>query len=485
MRHVEQIVGRARRLVARVSQSIAESRPRRHDSAFRLEGLQRHRRGMQAVCFCAVALLVVSAIDSYVADPDRFYVLLWIRAAGAAVCIVILALLSRRNGAVWSRWLALAFVVTIALVLHALAIETGGQASPQYDRLNLLILALAVFATWSASWAALACALIIGVYLVGTAAADGLNANHFVVQNLGRMIAAAVVTIGATTIRERRRWQAFLAHRQLGETHVQRLESEQRYRLLVETAGSAIVVLASDYRIVDFNREAEMLYGCSRDEVMGKNYLALFLPARLVGAFQGLIEGVLAGNPVRAIESPVRSRTGEVRMVIWNVTRVDAGNGSAVGVICVGQDITERKRAADEVERLNRELEQRAVQTRTSELRASEARFPHLRLSADRHHHHRCRWPCARRQSGSAIDARLQPRRAAGDDPARSHRRARPHAQPQCLHAVVPAPWHRPVDRQALRESQRRRGLGARGVGGRTRRARPVRLRPDDGRGRD
>src|SRR6185369_15480587 len=193
------------------------------------------------------------------------YVLLWIRAAGAAVCIVILALLSGRSGAAWSRWLSLAFVVTITLVLHALAIETGGQASPQYDRLNLLILGLAVFATWSASWATLACALIIAVYLVGTAAADGLNANHFVVQNLGRMIAATVVTVGATTIRERRRWQAFLAHRQLGETDAKRRESEQRYRLLVETAGSAIVVLASDYRIVDFNREAEMLYGCSRD----------------------------------------------------------------------------------------------------------------------------------------------------------------------------------------------------------------------------
>ena len=61
-------------------------------------------------------------------------------------------------------------------------------------------------------------------------------------------------------------------------------------------------------------------------------------------------------------------------MVLWNITRVDAADATALGIIGVGQDITERKRAVDEVERLNRELEQR-VQARTSELRASEERF--------------------------------------------------------------------------------------------------------------
>ena len=72
---------------------------------------------------------MVSAIDSYVADPDRFYVLLWIQPrAQRSSCHCHLALLSRHcNGAVLVRSAgALAFVVTVALLLHALAIETGG-----------------------------------------------------------------------------------------------------------------------------------------------------------------------------------------------------------------------------------------------------------------------------------------------------------------------------------------------------------------------
>ena len=177
---------------------------------------------------------------------------------------------------------------------------------------------------------------------------------------------------------------------------------------------------------------------------MGQNYLASFLPARLVGAFQGLIGGVLAGNPVRAIESPVRSRTGEAAHGDLECHARRCGNGSAVGVICVGQDITERKRAADEVERLNRELEQR-VQTRTSELRASEARCHHpstqrrvgiVTTDADGR--------CARRQPGSAVDARIQPRRAAGERPLHDLTAARPTAcaaaMPSRRCASTPAP---------------------------------------------
>ena len=56
------------------------------------------------------------------------------------------------------------------------------------------------------------------------------------------------------------------------------------------------------------------------------------------------------------------------------MTRVWTAGSEPLGVIAVGHDITERKRAAEEVQRLNQELEQR-VQTRTAELRASEERF--------------------------------------------------------------------------------------------------------------
>src|SRR5262249_46594506 len=200
---------------------------------------------------------------------EHFAVLLQIRIAGAACLMAIFLLLRSPVGMRRPRELALLFVLAMAGMMHALALQTGGQTSLQYDRMNLLILGLAVFTTWSVRWAALACALVIGVYLVGSGLAGGITANHFFVQNLARMIAASTVTVGATAVRERLRWRAFRDHQALNEADAKRHESEQRYRLLVETAGSAIIMLAPDRRVLEFNREAEILYGRSRHELIG------------------------------------------------------------------------------------------------------------------------------------------------------------------------------------------------------------------------
>lgn len=365
---------RMRRHARRAKQWLATMRQSRRDDAFAAEGLARCRRGMQVFCWFALALLITSVIDSWFADRERFPVLLQIRLVGLAVLLGIFALLSTRYGLQWSRVLALVFVVAMSATMHALAVQTGGQVSPQYERMNLAILGLAVFATWPAGWAALACALVIGVYLLGTATADGIAPNHHMVQNLARMVAASVVTVGATVVRERLRWRSFRDRCALSDAHAKRHESEQRYQLLVETAGSAIIVLSPDRRILEFNREAEVLYGRPRDEVLGGDYAALFLPEARRADFALLLERVLAGESIRAIESPVRSRQGERRFVLWNVTRVCLTGTEPLRAIAVGHDISERKRAEEEVQRLNLELEQR-VQMRTAELQASEERF--------------------------------------------------------------------------------------------------------------
>ena len=363
-----------RRYAEQARQWLATGGRPGRDDAYEAEGLARCRRGLQVFCLFGLALLTASALDTYFADPDRFGVLFGIRIAGAAALVAIFVLLVSRFGERRPRQLALLFVVSMSAMMHALAVETGGQMSPQYDRMNLLILGLAVFVTWSAVWAAVACSLVVAVYLLGTSAMDGVGANHFIVQNLGRMLASTSVTVGATVVRERRRWRAFCDQRALSEADVQWRESEQRYRLLVETARSAIIVVSPDRRILEFNREAEILYGRARQQVLGGDYAALFVPEALHPGFNSLLASVLAGESIHGIESPVRSHQGERRVVLWNVTRVRVAGGAPFGAIAVGQDITERKRAEEEVQRLNAELEAR-VQTRTAELLASEERF--------------------------------------------------------------------------------------------------------------
>ena len=55
--------------------------------------------------------------------------------------------------------------------------------------------------------------------------------------------------------------------------------SEDRYRSVVELAGSVIVIIDDDNRIVEFNRAAEAFYGLPRNVVIGKEFLQRCVPA--------------------------------------------------------------------------------------------------------------------------------------------------------------------------------------------------------------
>jgi len=128
-------------------------------------------------------------------------------------------------------------------------------------------------------------------------------------------------------------------------------KSEKRFRSLVDTAVSVILCLSPDYRITEFNPEAERLYGYKREEVLGKDYLKLFIPEAERDAISADIKKVLSGEPTKGFENPVLSQDGTERILAWNVNRMLDSQNRPIGIIAVGQDITERKKM-EEVLRL-------------------------------------------------------------------------------------------------------------------------------------
>ncbi len=122
-------------------------------------------------------------------------------------------------------------------------------------------------------------------------------------------------------------------------------ESEERFRSLIRTAPSVILYLSPDYRILEFNREAERVYGCSREEVLGKDYFELFLSENVKGAVAADLKKVLSGEPTRGFENVVRVHDGSEHVLAWHVSRMLDSHGQPSGIIAVGHDVTERKQA--------------------------------------------------------------------------------------------------------------------------------------------
>ncbi|GAH31182.1 unnamed protein product, partial [marine sediment metagenome] len=147
-----------------------------------------------------------------------------------------------------------------------------------------------------------------------------------------------------------------------------------RFRSVVQTAGSVILVLSPEHRILEWNEQAERLYGRQRREVLNKDYLELFVPEQARSALAADIKEALSERMAISFENQVRTFDGSERILLWNVSPLFGVKAQSIGVIAVGQDITARRRMEDELRNQHEYLE-RMVDERTTNLKQANERL--------------------------------------------------------------------------------------------------------------
>ena len=136
-------------------------------------------------------------------------------------------------------------------------------------------------------------------------------------------------------------------------------ESREQFRTVVHVALDAIVMCDAQGRISLWNRSAERMFGYSAAEAMGQNLHKLLAPVRLHEAHaRGFAEYVRTGSgPAvgKVLELPALHKDGHEFPVELSLAPVRlAGEWHAVAVV---RDVSERKRAQEELERRAAALE--------------------------------------------------------------------------------------------------------------------------------
>src|SRR6266581_7964471 len=149
-----------------------------------------------------------------------------------------------------------------------------------------------------------------------------------------------------------------MAHRGFREANMALRQSEERYRSLVENAKDVIFTLSTDGRITSLNPCFETITGWSLAEWMGRPFAPLVhlddLPVALV-----FFQRVLRGETLPIFELRLRVKSGEyIHGEFTNTPLIK--DRQVVGVLGIGRDITERKRAQEALRRLNETLEEEA-----------------------------------------------------------------------------------------------------------------------------
>jgi PAS domain S-box-containing protein len=138
-------------------------------------------------------------------------------------------------------------------------------------------------------------------------------------------------------------------------------ETRARLAAIVESSNDAITSASLDLRYTSWNDGAERMFGHSAEQMLGRPLTALMPEERREEAL-GVLRRVMADGRVGHLETVRTGEDGSPVYVAFTYSPIRDSSGKVVGVSAIGQDITQRKRAETDRERLlQAEQEARAL----------------------------------------------------------------------------------------------------------------------------
>ena len=133
--------------------------------------------------------------------------------------------------------------------------------------------------------------------------------------------------------------------------------------LLIDTANAPIFGIDAQGNVNEWNQRAEQITGYSKAEVMGRDLVAEFITDDYKISVGSVLAQALKGNETANYEFPLFTQSGDRVDVLLNSTTRRNASGQIIGVVGVGQDITELNRVRLEQERERKEAANQIIQS--------------------------------------------------------------------------------------------------------------------------
>ena len=128
-----------------------------------------------------------------------------------------------------------------------------------------------------------------------------------------------------------------------------RLESEERYYNVYNTAPLAFVTWDHEYTITDWNKQAEKIFGWSKEEVLHRNFFNFFTLHTPCAEGEESMKALFAGQLQRRSINEHFTKKGKSILCEWNNSILYDDAGQVRGGLSLALDITAQRQTQEEL----------------------------------------------------------------------------------------------------------------------------------------
>ena len=121
-------------------------------------------------------------------------------------------------------------------------------------------------------------------------------------------------------------------------------EFNRRWRSVLDNIQMIVVELDHNGNVEYINPFFEKISQFTPEEVIGQNWFSHFIPSDLYSSIESVFQEVLKDNTHEYYVNPIVTKSGEKRIIAWRTCVLKDNTGEAIGVISIGEDITEQSR---------------------------------------------------------------------------------------------------------------------------------------------
>lgn len=135
-----------------------------------------------------------------------------------------------------------------------------------------------------------------------------------------------------------------------------------RLAAIVESSHDAVVALSTDGSITTWNAGAERLYGYTAAEAIGRPF-SILLPRERESKLRGTIDRVKRSRAATTVEAVRLTKDGARIYVTSTLSPIRDSAGKVISLSAIERDVTDRRRAAEQLETMIAELNHRVKNT--------------------------------------------------------------------------------------------------------------------------